>query len=439
MSKLYDICLIGLGPSGIGFLSSLDEEILKNSICFEKGDKTTTCTCHITSECSQCDWCNVVFGVGGASRFSCGKISNFPAGSGLLPFWNSQENDLVNFMNQKIDVLKKELDLRKVDITSEIRRKAHALFVTSDITYKYYDVYEFKKDKYISYLSTKVDRAQTCGLQINYNTEVLKIEKDNYENESVYLITTKEKDSISKHYVKRVVLATGNINDSSHLIQNFINKNPKTSYELGIRITVPTDKLANILESHGDLKLKYKDGRTYCVSKNGFIIAYSVNNALFLEGYVDDTEASILTNLAIIFKCDDQNSLKTFKDKYKKEYNGIPIKQKYSDYINDRVSVLDFTEKYIPVQQGNIKGIFSDKINSKIIDFIEYVFISTIGLDRDDIIIYAPELKEINYFEVSNDFQVANNIFVIGAATGKFRGILQSICSGTHCANIIRR
>ena len=105
MSKLYDICLIGLGPAGIGFLSTLDEGVLKNSICFEQGDTNTTCTCYTKSECSKCDRCSIVSGVGGASRFSCGKISNFPVGSGLLPFWDLQEEALENFLNLQIGCL----------------------------------------------------------------------------------------------------------------------------------------------------------------------------------------------------------------------------------------------------------------------------------------------------------------------------------------------
>lgn len=439
MSKLYDICLIGLGPAGIGFLSSLDKKILKNSICFEKGGKDTPCVCHTNFECSNCGLCCIVSGLGGASRFSCGKISNFPAGSGLLPFWESQESNLINFMNSKIDILKGELNLCKVNVSEEKQIKANTLFSTNDITYKYYDVYEFKRDNYISYISKIVNKAQMNGLTIHYNTEVLKIEEGNYENERVYLITTKGENGISRHYVKKVVLATGNINNGDHLIQNFTNINPKTSYELGIRVTVPTYKLNNILDSHGDLKLKYKDGRTYCVSKNGFIIAYSVNNALFLEGYVDNSEPSNSTNFAIIIKCNDQNTLKAFKETYTKKYNGIPIKQRYNDYINNKISVLDFTEKYVPVQQGNIKDIFSDKINTNIIDFIESVLIHVIKLNRDDIIIYAPELKETNRLEINNNFQIVDNLFVIGAATGKFRGILQSICSGIHCADILGR
>ena len=119
MFKLYDICLIGLGPAGIGFLSSLDEEMLKKSVCFEKGNNNTICTCHTNSKCSECDSCNIVSGIGGASRFSCGKISNFPAGSGLLPFWDSKESSLVDFMNHHIDILKNELDMCKVFVSNE--------------------------------------------------------------------------------------------------------------------------------------------------------------------------------------------------------------------------------------------------------------------------------------------------------------------------------
>ena len=439
MSKLYDICLIGLGPAGIGVLSTLGEGVLKNSICFEKGDTNTTCTCYTNSECSKCNQCSIVSGVGGASRFSCGKVSNFPAGSGLLPFWNSQEGALKNCLNSQIDILKEELALRKVDVSVEDQTKAKMFFKTNDIIYKYYDVYEFKKDRYISYLSKIVYEAQARGLQIDYNTEVINIEKSVYQNQNVYLVTIKDNSGISNLYAQKVIVATGNINSNCRLMQNLTSKISQSSYELGIRITVPTEKIANILDCHGDLKLKYKNGRTYCVSKNGFIISYSVNGALFLEGYTDNTESSKFTNLAIIIKCDDLNALNVFKEKYTKIYTGIPIKQAYNDYINNKLSDVNFSEKYIPVQQGNIKDIFTDEINNDIIDFIESVLIKTVGVNRDDIIIYAPELKETIKFNINNDFQIDDNLYVVGAATGSFRGILQSMCSGIHCANSLRR
>ena len=342
-------------------------------------------------------------------------------------------------MNLNLEDLKKDLGLCKIDVSDEKRTSTETLFKASGITYKYYDVYEFKKEQYISYLTQIVDDAQAKGLYIKYNTNVEQIKKENLNNETVFSIITNGKDGISIYFAKKVVLATGNIDDSTKLIQDLINKEPKNFFEIGIRITVPTDKISSILDSHGDLKLKYKDGRTYCVSKNGFIIAYSVNDALFLEGYIDNTITSNLTNFAVIIKCDDQNMLKEFKENYIKKYRGIPIRQGYNDYINNKISIINSSEKYIPIQQGNVNDLFSDVINSRIIEFIEDVLIGSIGLNRDDIVVYAPELKETDCFEINTDFRVTNNVFVIGAATGKFRGILQSMCSGKHCADIVRR
>ena len=108
-----------------------------------------------------------------------------------------------------------------------------------------------------------------------------------------------------------------------------------------------------------------------------------------------------------------------------------------------RVFLDNGTEREIAVfsrdQQGNVKNIFANEINNNIIDFIESVLIKTVGLDRDDIIIYAPELKESIRFNINNDFQVDDKLYVIGAATGRFRGILQSMCSGIRCAMSLRR
>ena len=70
-------------------------------------------------------------------------------------------------------------------------------------------------------------------------------------------------------------------------------------------------------------------------------------------------------------------------------------------------------------------------------EFIEHVVIDAMKVDRGDITIIAPELKIARYIELSNKFRIAPNLYVIGAATGRFRGILQSICSGIQCGKYI--
>lgn len=439
MSKVYDLCLIGLGPAGIGFLSAADKSLLSNSICFEQGTSDTQCVCHMHngSYCNNCEQCSIISGIGGASRFSCGKISNYPAGSGLEPFFASR-SELVNFLNSEIKHLEKEIGLNEFIVTDEQKDFADLHFKKSNITYKYYDVYEFKKSSYIKYFIETIDLAKQNGLNVQYNSKVLSIDKEFHDGSSLYVITVKNRGITQKYEARKVVLATGNIS-----LETIINKDLIThlsdTYELGIRLTVPTEKVSKYLKYHGDLKLKHKNGKTYCVSKNGFIIAYSVDDMRFLEGYIDGDCCSNFTNLAIIFKIDNKREIDEFKYKYKSLYNGIPIKQKYIDFLNDVDSKIVNSEKFFSVQRGNIRNLYNNDINLAIIDFIDTVLIKSLKVDLKDITLYAPELKTAKNYSLTNDFQGAPDFYIVGAATGKFRGILQSFCSGIYCANGMRR
>lgn len=437
MFNIYDICLIGLGPAGIGFISSLNKDLLKNVICFDKGRLDYSCNCHtsLDSKCLHCKSCSIVSGLGGSSRFSCGKMSSFPAGSGLLSFFDSSES-LSYLMNSEIDLLRSKLQLRKVEVNKTTQEYAVNYFEKNNIMYKYYDVYEFKKEQYLLFINDIIDEARKVGLNVFYETEVVSVEQDNYLNESIYSITTMSNGFKKKYYAKKIVIATGNINNKIDMIDHAFLVNSDSYYEIGVRVNIPTKKISRYLEMHGDLKLKYKNGRTYCVSKNGYIIAYNNKDILLLEGYVDNNSTSNMTNFAIIFRDDDYLALNSFEKIYKEEYNGIPIKQRYSDYLDSKCSSIDLNEPFIPVQKGNINRLFSNSVNTLIIDFIDSVLIRTMGLNKDDITIYAPELKETADFAIDKSFQVTKDLFIIGSATGKFRGILQSLCSGIQCARL---
>lgn len=435
MSNIYDVCIIGLGPAGIGALSSLGEETLQNSICFEKGLNISGCKMHESSACVRCTPCNVVYGMGGASRFSSGKISGFPAGSGLETFFGSKEN-LKSFMDSQVEALNEILQLQKIDVSEEMITSMSSYFKQFEIDYKYYDVYEFKKNVYFQYIDSQVKRAQDAGLKIYFEANVIKIEKSAYEG--VYYIFVNKGNTTKKYKVRRIIIATGNLNFNLIPCSEYTFDNP-TTYELGVRVIVPTDKIIKFLDCHGDLKLKYKAGRTYCVSKNGHVISYSTDNMSFLEGYTDADDLTDNTNLAIIFKSNDISTYEEFINKYENVFHGVPVKQNFNDYLNNKISRFNLDEKYTFTQAGNIRDMFNENTNSDIIDFIDNVLIKALGLSNEDIVLVSPELKLLNNITLNNDFQVAPNIYVVGSATGKFRGILQSLCSGIYCGNIIGR
>lgn len=440
MNKIYDSCLIGLGPAGIGFLSSINKNELKNTICFDKGNSNFSNCCHTNSSatCNHCKACEIVSGLGGASRFSNGKLSAYPAGTGLVPFYNSADS-LSCSMKYELEQLKNFLDLNMVPVSTKTRSSTYNYFMNNGIEYKYYDVYVFQKADYYAYINSIITNSINAGAHICFNTSVDNIVRNDCQSGSLFSITTSSNGSTHQYLARRIIVATGNIDHNTWLTINApAPEKTVYSYEIGVRVMVPTDKIDNYLNTHGDLKLKYKQGRTYCVSRNGYVISYSANGVSLLEGYADKDNPSNMTNLAVIIKDYNRTSLDAFLSKYKEEYNGIPIKQSYLDYKNNISSSTITEERFTPVRSGNINIIFPASINKAIIDFIDVVLIKTMKISINDITLVAPELKETVNLDIDNSFRFDNDFYIIGAATGKFRGILQSLCSGIRCAQIVR-
>ena len=85
---------------------------------------------------------------------------------------------------------------------------------------------------------------------------------------------------------------------------------------------------------------------------------------------------------------------------------------------------------------GDINRLFPQSVNAEIKQFLEKM-VDALELPTGNLTIIAPELKLLRAVETTKDFEVERNVFVIGAATGKFRGILQSLCSGIRCGEIV--
>ena len=86
---------------------------------------------------------------------------------------------------------------------------------------------------------------------------------------------------------------------------------------------------------------------------------------------------------------------------------------------------------------GDINTLFPTTINNSIKEFINDVIIGAMGIPKEAMVIIAPELKILRNLQLADNFELDKNLFIIGAATGKFRGILQSFCSGVRCGRLL--
>lgn len=158
---------------------------------------------------------------------------------------------------------------------------------------------------------------------------------------------------------------------------------------------------------------------------------------MFLEGSMEPSEITDYTNLAVLIRCNDDKKIQNFIKRYYKEFRGHPVKQRLVDYINGKVSDNTVNTTLPSAACGDINALLPISINDIIKEFIVNVLIDAMGISKEVVVVVAPELKILRNLQLSENFELDRNLFVIGAATGKFRGILQSFCSGVRCGRLL--
>ena len=181
--------------------------------------------------------------------------------------------------------------------------------------------------------NTKAVQIETLG---NPNSEVVDINRD--PSTLYFRVKVMTPSGERAFLIRNLILATGALDIQDRLIEKMI-RSVSNHYEIGVRIEAPASAFGSTLSTHGDLKLKLGSGRTYCVTANGKIISYQTGGALFLEGSMDPFEATDYTNLAILIKYNDMNICDFIKQYYEK-FRGLPVKQRFVDYINGRISTV---------------------------------------------------------------------------------------------------
>lgn len=435
IEESFEYGIIGMGPAGIGAAMVLTENgLAANTICFEQGQKSLndSCVCDDYGKCCGRKTCMVISGIGGASNYSSGKISDYPAGSGLVKYFGS-DIELIAALNRVFSRLGKSISLNKKCIPKEIIEQARKRFESQGLDYKYYDVYEFQGSEYQKFITETILQMEHQGLTIRQNAKVIAIDKDSCSD--YYLVKYNSNNQEKSVMVHKLVIATGALSLHDRLVSKMEIKE-ESSYEIGVRVEAPSKVFGAILASHGDLKLKDANGRTYCVTENGTVITYRSEDFLFLEGCKPLDHQTSFTNLAVLVKRPYSREFDDFLFNYKTLFNGIPIKQRYSDYLKgiEIFNTLDTTCNAAHV--GDINRLFPQSVNAEIKKFLEKT-VDALELPTDYLTIIAPELKMLRAIETTKDFEVERNVFVIGAATGKFRGILQSFCSGIRCGEIV--
>lgn len=440
----YQVCIAGLGPSGLGAaLTLLNSELASHVVCIDQGGPLNERACSVLQNrsCEKEIPCQMVSGFGGCSLLSGGKISAFPAGSGLATVLGSK-----NLANKKlgeaITLLSTYIPLRKPGIPPNEIEGAKELFGRLGFNYKYFDAYQFDQKELRKAYQRIYSELKSAGMSVLLNTTLINV---SHEEQGFRLVVGKDGHEFNV-LAKYLVLGIGRLGESIlKRINTQLNLRSKAGQlDVGVRLEFPTELFPEITRYHNDLKLLFNGARTFCVCKDGKLAPYVIEGVFFTEGYFDSSNRSGLTNLGIITRLGPSNQnkiiLEDIKGKALRYRGGKLAYQKLPEYIDNvsgkicaSGSVKDCGSFCV---WDNVNNCFPPSISTTIREAVLYFADRLLPRSRwKEVNVFSPE---VNYtgilFPVKSDFSLFPGLYMIGDCTGQFRGIAQAFCSGIICA-----
>ncbi len=443
-----EVCIVGLGPAGIGAALTLSNSHLSPHIlCLDAGGSLDRfCSVLENDGCKKEEACSMISGLGGSSLLGGHKFSTFPAGSELVTIMGSP--DIVSEkLTNALNILKNYLLLQQPEVSNNIISDAKKSFEELGFEFRYYDSYICGQEELKKAYKTIFLQLQSKGVSILTNTDVIEITSDG----NGFRLVAKQNNHKFTITTKYLVLGIGRFgrNLLTSLNAKWNLSGGENHLEAGIRLEFPTELFSGINKYHNDLKLLFNNARTFCVSKDGKLAPYCFDGIFIVDGYYNPTNITGFTNLAIMvrLKASGQNEaiFNEIRRRVIKIGGGKPVRQMLTDYL-DLKNKNNYTNKYSKSsisfwEWGDVDHCFPQPISSEIKDAV-YYFISRLITENHwgKISVFAPAI-EYNWpsFPIKSDFSIIPNMYLIGDCTGRFRGILQAFCSGMVCAESIRR
>ena len=397
---LYDVIILGGGVSGLSAAFSLTQK-KQRVLVVERGK-------HIYERQRE-NVIDVSNGIGGAGLFSDGKLSMYPSASKL---WKLRWRDLVQAYNGVRDLLK-SVNVELEDFSEEWIKDT-----SYEGAHKFYDSKMMNIEQRMKFIFMLYQKIGSENILVD--STVSRIEKSN----GLYQIEIRCGGKKTTHQSRCLILAGGK-HCYQKIMQNsrgFAFNNGKYALEIGVRIECPNDDFDFYAHPQADVKvIEEKDNhsiRTFCCCRDGVVLESSSYDIVSLNGSSNDFGKTGKTNIGVLVKAEEsegKNLKKTLGDKFFKEgTKSMSLKS----YMYDNTIL------------------FGNKVDSMVRSFLEEHFPKMI---KGDGILLYPSIEKDGFFPELNDIlQVPmEDIWVVGDATGLFRGLLASLVSGILSADCI--
>ncbi|MFX1293734.1 MAG: NAD(P)/FAD-dependent oxidoreductase [Promethearchaeota archaeon] len=444
------VVIIGAGAAGLFAAYEMCQKDQLEIKIIEEGPAVDrrTCASKEHAVCVKCDPCRMLCGVGGAGAYSSGLLNLDPnIGGDLVELAGGEEKakDLI----KKIDSIfvthgaPNQIFYPSKDKIAEIQRLAGSVGI------RFIPVRQrlIGTENAPTIIKSIRDHLEKKGVQFLLNQRVVEITPDK--------IILKNKNNLTFDFC----LAAPGRSGMHWFAEQMEKLNIQTKYlpvDIGVRIEVPAFIMDHICKFERDPKFHiftttYDDFvRSFCTNHNGYVVqevyddgTVAVNGHSFITEKSQNTNFALLVRVSLTHPLEDTSAYgKSIVKACTTLGGGKPLIQRLGDIKRGRrstsgkIKINTIQPTLKSTTAGDISMAFPHRILTDIIEAIEKLDQVIPGIESNNTLLYAPEIKYSAKLIVTNKNLETSveNLFVAGDGAGRTRGIIGAALSGIVAA-----
>jgi hypothetical protein len=452
----YDVICVGGGPANLALAEELTASLSRLGVLIlDLGRNLDSRNCPLASHgvCPPCGICHVVHGVAGAGAYSDGKVSFWPAGSGLLPL--AGNTDAMLRLDARLRRYYQRLrDSRSMVTTCADSRQLARSLRDSSLQLKAYDVIHAGSEAIQEFYLDKQRILLQRGVEIQGRARVTDIMRT---PDNTFRVSWQHGGRSYTTAARHVVLGTGK--SSGRWLRSMLSKlhvaREFTEIEPGIRLEMPHAITERLASCHRDAKIKTvtADGsevRTFCLCQRGFVLAAYYDDMSTVSGYSlrdrssDNTNLALLNRIALGPRVDPYEELLPSVQAQNRLAGGGATVQRLGDFLADtptsdeHLSSNPVRPTLASAMPGRIELPLGDRVRRNLLDAIYRIDRICPGFAAPTNLVYGPVLEKCwDRVCLTSMRTTSANVYVVGDAAGHARGLVQSAATGILAAQAI--